>query len=128
MSKPKARHTAITVIRFSRFIARQCSAGGSPVPDWVVCDTIANGERFPTRRRGPCGGAVVRFERTFGPGAPEGSRRASGPAVRVLAEVDGGACVALRLLLGAGSGKKLGIFGIFESRRFKMNASTGVPL
>jgi len=118
----KARRTAITVIRFSRRVARQCSAANSRLPDWLVCDTIANGARFATGLRGPGGGGVVRFERTFGPGL-----RGALPTVRVLAEVAGGSCVALRLLPASGRGKKLGIFGIFESRRFKMNASTWVP-
>jgi hypothetical protein len=44
--------------------------------------------------------------------------------IRVLGEVTGNSCVALQLLPPAAFGKNLGIFGIFESRRFKMNAST----
>jgi hypothetical protein len=124
----KTRRTDITVIRFSRHLARQCAAVGSRLPDRIVCDTIANGSRFATGRRGPGAGAVFRFERTFGPGLTGVGRPGAGPTVRVLAEVAGGGCVALRLLPGSGLGKKLGIFGIFESRRFKMNASTRVPL
>jgi hypothetical protein len=128
VSQTKPKRAAISVIRFSRRIAGQCSAKGSPLPDWVVCDTIANGTRFLLGRRGPCGGALVRFERTFAPGRADGPRPASGPTVQVLCEVAGASCVALQLLSDVRPGKKLGIFGIFESRRLKMNASTRSPL
>lgn len=128
MSQTKPKRAAISVIRFSRRIAGQCSANGSALPDWVVCDTIANGTRFPLGRRGPCGGMLVRFERTYAPGSANGPRRAAAPTVRVLCEVAGASCVALQLLSDVRSGKKLGIFGIFESRRLKMNASTRSPL
>jgi len=102
------RQTAITVIRFSARIARQCSSMGSRLPDWMVCDTIANGTRFATGRRGPGGGAVLRFERAFGAGSPANTRRGAGSTVRVLAEVAGSGCVALRLLPALGAGKKTG--------------------
>ena len=117
----KTRQTAVTVIRFSARIARQCSALGSGLPDWIVCDTIANGAKLATGRRGPGGGAVYRFERGYG---LRSRRRESGITVRVLAEVAGRGCLALRLLPGPELRKNLGILGIFESRRFKMNAST----
>jgi hypothetical protein len=78
-----------------------------------VCDTIANGSRLPTGRSGPGGGAVIRFEKTFGPGRERGFKPGTGATVRVLGEVTGRSCVALRLLSDSGLGKKLGIFGIF---------------
>lgn len=81
------------VIRFTRRIARQCSPGGSRIPDWVVCDTIANGSRHRAGRRGARGGTIIRFERAF-PGGPRGAAT----TVQVLGELTRDGCVALQLL------------------------------
>jgi hypothetical protein len=93
VSKTQSPQPAIRVIRFSRRLARQCGLPGVSLPDWVVCDTIANGSRSPYGRPGPGGGPLVRFEKTFrlrGAGRPS-------PTVRVLGELTRGGCVALRL-------------------------------
>jgi hypothetical protein len=66
---------------------------GSRIPDWVVCDTIANGVRRRTRHRGSRGGTVIRFERTFTGAAGEASA-----TIRVLGELTRGGCFALELL------------------------------
>jgi hypothetical protein len=72
------------------------------VPDWVVCDTVANGARRRLGRRGTRGGILVTFERWFaGPGG-----RYS--AVRVLGELTRSGCFALQLILPARSRKKSG--------------------
>lgn len=100
----------IRVIRFTRRIARQCSIGGMRVPDWVVCDAIANGTRRLTRRRGCFGCPVFRFERSYplelrqkaGPGAFRGT-------VAVLGEVTRRGCFALRLVAPVKGGKKSGM-------------------
>jgi hypothetical protein len=92
----------VGVIRFTRRIARQCSKRGSRIPDWVVCDAIANGSRRRTGRRGVHGGTIVRFERTF-PGDPN-----VGEAnVQVLGELTRDGCFALQLLFRARVRKKI---------------------
>jgi hypothetical protein len=63
------------------------------VPDWVVCDTIANGSRHPVRPRGARGGRVTWFEKSF-PGGPD----EAAVTVRVLGEVTRNACFAVRLI------------------------------
>lgn len=97
---------AVLVIRFTRRIARQCALKGARLPDWVVCDTIANGSRKPTGCRGEFGGAVFRFEKAF----PRRLRRsaprgAAWRTVAVLGEVTRDGCLALRLLSPGPAGK-----------------------
>jgi hypothetical protein len=90
----------IRFIRFSRRIARECSAGNPRLPELAVCDTIANGSRRSTGRRGARGGAIVRFERDYSPAprANKGPRRPRTATVAVLAELVPHGCVALRLI------------------------------
>jgi hypothetical protein len=106
VSPRNAASPAVLVIRFTRRIARQCAAKGSRLPDWVVCDAIANGSRQPTGRRGDLGGAVFRFEKAFPrqmrPKAPRGARLRT---VAVLGEVTRDGCLALRLLVPGRQGK-----------------------
>jgi hypothetical protein len=83
----------VGVIRFTRRIARQCSHAGRGIPDWVVCDAIANGARRRIGRRGTRGGTLIRFERTY-----PGGRAASGATVAVLGELTRDGCHALQLL------------------------------
>jgi hypothetical protein len=108
----RTRHEpAIRDIRFSRRIARQCSRGGARVPEWVVCDAIANGSRTDTGRTGALGGPVIRFERSY----PLGMR-GTGPfrgRVVVLGELVRRACHALRLLSPARGGRKTGMIWDF---------------
>jgi hypothetical protein len=90
----------IRFIRFTRRIARECSAGNRRLAELAVCDTIANGTRLSTGRRGTRGGAIIRFERDFSP-APRAKRcplRARKATVAVLAELVPHGCVALRLI------------------------------
>jgi hypothetical protein len=63
----------------------------------VVCDTIANGTRLPTGRRGRLGGAIVLFEKGF-PGVGRGAPEAT---IAVLCEVTHRCCFALELKPGA---------------------------
>lgn len=91
----------IRVVRFTAPFAQQCGRAGIDLPDWVGCDTIANGSRRPTGRRGVHGGAIVRFEKIF-PGARQGSGKST---VAVLGEVTPLVCYALRLLRPARPGK-----------------------
>jgi hypothetical protein len=93
VTRPLFDKATIGVIRFTRRIARQCSRAGSRVPDWVVCDTIANGSRLRVGRRGTRGGTVIRFERTY-----RGGRVGVGTAVVVLGELTRDGCHALQLL------------------------------
>jgi hypothetical protein len=101
---------AIRDIRFTRRIARQCSRWGVRVPEWVVCDTIANGSRKRMRRRGAFGGPVFRFERSYpleihgkaSPGSFKGK-------VSVLGELTRRGCFALRILSPAKGGEKSGM-------------------
>jgi hypothetical protein len=86
----------VCVIRFTRRIARQCARSRPAVPDWVVCDTIANGRRRRSGRRGTRGGAIVLFARAY-PGG-RGTKMGSAATVRVLGEVTEKACFALQLL------------------------------
>jgi hypothetical protein len=92
VSQPLFDRTEIGVIRFTTRIARQCSPRALRVPDWVVCDTIANGARTRASGRGTRGGVLVRFEKTF-PGAAGGD-----PVnVRLLGELTRSGCFALHL-------------------------------
>jgi hypothetical protein len=93
MSRPPGR-PAIGIIRFTRRMAAQCFPAGLGPPDWVVCDTIANGEREPVGRRGPQGGPLVRFVRTF----PERDPSRPATTVRVLGEMTRNGCFAVALL------------------------------
>jgi hypothetical protein len=105
---------AIRDIRFTRRIARQCSPKGLRVPDWVVCDTIANGSRRAAGRRGARGGQVIRFERTYPAGVPaDALPGAFRGTVAVLCELTRGCCFALRLLAPAKGGKKTGLIWVF---------------
>jgi hypothetical protein len=80
----------VRTIRFSRRVEDACAPAG-PLPEWAVCDAIANGDRKQLQGRGPSGGKLLRFRRAY-PGA-----RTGGPAlVVVLGEVDGGCCLALQ--------------------------------
>jgi hypothetical protein len=102
VNPPLFDSTRIGVILFTRRIARQCSSGLRGVPDWAVCDTIANGSRRRTGRRGTRGGTVIRFERTF-PGGP----KTAGTTVRVLGELTREGCFALQLVFPAKSRRKI---------------------
>jgi hypothetical protein len=105
---------AIRDIRFTRRIARQCSPNGLRVPDWVVCDAIANGSRSPAGLRGARGGKVIRFERTYPAGGPgDALPGAFRGRVEVLCEVTRRCCFALRLLAPAKGGKKTGLIWVF---------------
>lgn len=103
MTRQIPSNPAVLVIRFTRRIARQCALKGSRLPDWVVCDTIANGSRQPAGGRGIRGGAVVRFEKAYPRDlrrkAPHGDRRRT---VAVLGELTRNGCFALQLLLPRG--------------------------
>jgi len=107
---------AIRFIRFTRRIARQCSAKDARVRDWAVCDTIANGSRQPLGRRGIHGGAIVRFERTY----LLASRGKIRPVFRkatvaVVAERIAHGCIALHLLSSAtGRGKNWNDLGFLN--------------
>ena len=84
------------------------------MPDWAVCDTIANGSRMPERRRGIRGGTIERFRRTY----PLDGRGESRPGsfrgeVEVLCELTPRGCFALRLLSPAKGGKKTGMIWDF---------------
>jgi hypothetical protein len=85
--------TAILVIRFTRRIARQCHPHGPGFPDWVICDTIANGSRKPAGR--PLG-TIVRFERKY-----------ASATVRVLGRLTPEGCLALQVLAPATTRKKM---------------------
>jgi len=87
---------AVSVIRFTERIARQCAGGLGRGPDRVVCDAIANGARLPTGRRGRLGGAIVLFEKAF----PGTGRDAPGARIAVLCEVTRRCCFALGLKPG----------------------------
>jgi len=102
--RPRAGQPPVLDIRFSRRIARQCRQPGSRVPDWAVCDAIVNGARTEAPGRGPRGGSLFLFERTY-------PARAGGfqGQVAVLGELTLLACHALRLLRPARGGKKSGM-------------------
>ncbi len=93
VSPPPSNATDIAVVRFTRRIARQCSPGRSGIPDWAVCDTLANGKRLRVARRGTRGGTVFRFERTY-----PGGRGGAGTTLCVLGELTRQGCFALQLL------------------------------
>jgi len=93
VTPPLFAKVKIGVIRFTRRIARQCSSAGSHIPDWVVCDTIANGSRHRYGHRGARGGTLIRFERTY-----PGGRTGSGTTVAVMGELTREGCHALQLL------------------------------
>ena len=109
MQRRPRHEPAIRDIRFSRRIAGQCSRWGVRVPEWVVCDTIANGSRTGTDRKGSLGGQVIRFERSY-PLEMRGMARQGTfrGRVVVLGELVRRACFALRLLSPAKGGKKTG--------------------
>ena len=92
---------AIRLIRFTRLLARQCAAGDARLAEWAVCDTIANGSRWTTGRRGAGGGPIIRFERTFARAAVLRMARRARDRVAVLGELVRHGCVALRLLAPA---------------------------
>jgi hypothetical protein len=112
-SRPR-HEPAIRDIRFTRRIARQSSRWGVKVPEWVVCDTIANGSRKNTRQKGALGGSVIRFERSY-PLELQGMA-SPGPfrgRVVVLGELIRQVCFALRLLSPTKGGKKTGMIWDF---------------
>jgi hypothetical protein len=83
---------AIRVIRFTRRIARQCHPHGPCFPDWLVCDTIANG----SRRRVGRTAAIIRFERTY-----------ACATVRVLGKMTPEGCLALQVLAPVTTRRKM---------------------
>ena len=124
-SRPR-HEPAICDIRFTRRIARQCSRSGVEVPEWAVCDAIANGARTDTGRRGSLGGPVVRFERTYPLNlrglAPAGAFRGR---VVVLGELFRRGCFALQLLSPARAREEIREdLGFLNRAGTKMNAST----
>jgi hypothetical protein len=76
-------------------MAAQCRSPAAGPPEWVVCDTIANGSREPVGRRGAEGGWLVRFEKTY-----------LAARVRVLGEMTPQGCFAVALLSPVPSGGK----------------------
>ena len=84
---------AICVIRFTRRIARQCHPHEPCFPEWVICDTIANGSRRPLGRPS---GKVIRFERTY-----------ASATVRVLGRLTPEGCLALQVLAPATTRRKM---------------------
>jgi hypothetical protein len=104
MKRPQPPGHAVEVIRFTRRIARQCARAGSRVPDWMVCDTIANGARRALRGLGSRGGTVLLFTRTY----RAGTRKGTGSRVSVLGELTPRGCFALQLISPAKGGKKTG--------------------
>lgn len=79
------------------------------MPDWVVCDTIANGSRTVALQRGSMGGKIVRFERSYSAGGPFGPRAGSfRGTVAVLGELTRRGCFALCLLTPSKGGEKSG--------------------
>jgi hypothetical protein len=99
--------TIIQVIRFTRRIAVQCNCREPFFPDWVVCDTIANGSRHPLGRSGKHGGVIVRFEKTFSRPAKEAAAARSPITVQVLGEMTPDGCVALQILAASKTRKKM---------------------
>jgi hypothetical protein len=93
---PDPQRIEISVIHFTKRVARRCSRPGSQVPDWVVCDAVAHGSRTSVGRRGAQGGRLIRFERTF-----SGTQGGEAFTVRVLGELTEAGCFALKLLLPA---------------------------
>jgi hypothetical protein len=102
VNHPLFDRTEVGVIRFTRRIASQCSRDGRGLPDWIVCDTIANGSRRRVARRGTRGGTIVRFERIFAAAAGDAEI-----TVRVLGELTRKGCFALQLLLPTRIPKKI---------------------
>jgi len=100
MPRPSHPRPVIRVIRFTTRLARECARGDARLAERAVCDAIANGSRRPTGRRGPGGGRIIRFEKTFGR-APDGGEAPRPATVAVLGELVRGGCVALRLLTPA---------------------------
>jgi hypothetical protein len=101
VTRRSSTRIAIRVIRFTAPFAGQCSAARIHLPDWVVCDTIANGSRRTTGLRGIHGGPILRFEKRF-PGNRQGSGKST---VALLGEVTRMGCYTLRLLRPARPGK-----------------------
>src|SRR5580704_16168862 len=97
MSPPSLERLAVRVIRFSPLIALQCSQRGCRIPDWVVCDTIANGARRYVGRKGKQGGRIVRFEKTYLRARKSAGGFPTSVRVRVLAELTPKAWLALAI-------------------------------
>jgi hypothetical protein len=90
---------AIRDIRFTPRITRQCAAYGGRVPEWVVCDTIANGMRTIVEPVGAHGGKIVLFERNYTADMPViASPNGFRGKVVVLGELTWQCCFALLLL------------------------------
>jgi hypothetical protein len=100
---------AIRDIHFGPFIARQCAREGCQVPEWLVCDTIANGTRRVVEESGAHGGKVVLFTRDYADivleNAPPSPFRGE---VTVLGELTWHCCFALMLLKPRTRRKKTG--------------------
>jgi hypothetical protein len=92
-----SKEPAIRDIRFTARIASQCAHGQPGLPDRIVCDTIANGSRNPTGRRGIHGGPIVLFKKAF-PGDPPRARNVS---VSVLGEITPQGCYAIGMPAGS---------------------------
>jgi len=107
---------AIRIIRFSRRVAERCRAPGAALPDWVVCDAIANGTREAVGRRGTRGGVLIRFEKTFAPAVAAGVLVAPSLRVRVLAEITPRECLALQVLAPAVRRQRISEFRGFLHR------------
>jgi len=58
--------SAPATVLFTRRITLQCRRPGARVPDWVVCDTLLNGDRRILEARGPGGGRLAWFWRGYG--------------------------------------------------------------
>lgn len=113
MAQPIFNRMEIGVIRFTRRITRQCLRPESRVPDWAICDAIANGDHRRLGRRGTRGGALIQFERTF-----PGARGSAGATVRVLGELTRKGCFALHLLPPFAVRKKISDKSGFLNRAF----------
>jgi len=116
MSDLPKKIPAIRVIRFSRRVADRCRAPGAVLPDWVVCDAIANGAREAIGRRGAQGGILVRFEKSFSAAVAAGVLVAPALKVRVLAEITPRECLALQILAPAVGRQKISEFRGFLHR------------
>jgi hypothetical protein len=98
---------AIRDIRFTPRITSQCAAYGGRVPEWVVCDTIANGTREIIEPIGALGGKIVLFRRNYTEDMPvSASPNGFRGEVAVLGELTWQCCFALLLLKPLKSPKK----------------------
>jgi len=106
-TRPRALPAHLT-IRFSRSVADRCRRPGAELPDWLVCDAIANGRR---ERRGR--GAWIRCERAYP--AAEGQNL---PEIRVCVWVEPGRreWVARRILAPRPADQKNSAAGGFLHR------------